>query len=315
MSHKALWCVAGAAIPAFSAVAAEPILDLVAARPGATTTRGVLYIHEDFESGFVPGPVLGQKGWGVMTFGTEPASNAVIFASGVQDFGDFSLRVRADVDPTGAIRAFSPGAGIPHTQLAADCNFNAPQFSTPTLEFIDTPSGLIVTRIAIINNGIEVLQADPFNPVLGVLVPTTGIVNATQITRLGIRLTNNLRTLEVFQDGDLIFTGNNIAAKLFDDGVAGAEPVGITDFGVSIFPILSLPDIPNDEITADNIGSWLTCPTDLNGDGVTDTADLGLLIGAFGEGPDEFADINGDGAVDTADLGLLLSVFGQGCGV
>ncbi len=51
---------------------------------------------------------------------------------------------------------------------------------------------------------------------------------------------------------------------------------------------------------------------DLNGDGIVDTADLGGLIGAFGNsGP--FGDVNGDGVVDTADLGILISAFGSGC--
>ena len=49
---------------------------------------------------------------------------------------------------------------------------------------------------------------------------------------------------------------------------------------------------------------------DLNNDGVVDTADLGILIGAFGTA-DPIADINGDGIVDTADLGILIAAFGS----
>ncbi|MFG0275500.1 MAG: hypothetical protein ACF8QF_10625 [Phycisphaerales bacterium] len=49
-------------------------------------------------------------------------------------------------------------------------------------------------------------------------------------------------------------------------------------------------------------------PADLNGDGVVDGADLGLLLGAWGApGP---TDLNGDGATDGADLGLLLGDWG-----
>ncbi len=55
-----------------------------------------------------------------------------------------------------------------------------------------------------------------------------------------------------------------------------------------------------------------TCPTDINGDGVSDTADLGLLIAAFGT-MNAGADINNDGIVDTADLGILISQFGMPC--
>jgi hypothetical protein len=50
------------------------------------------------------------------------------------------------------------------------------------------------------------------------------------------------------------------------------------------------------------------CPADLNADGVTDGADLGLLLGAWGS-PD--ADLNGDGVTDGADLGLLLGQWGD----
>jgi len=56
----------------------------------------------------------------------------------------------------------------------------------------------------------------------------------------------------------------------------------------------------------------LLCVGDLNGDGVVDTADLGLLIGNFGmSGMGIVGDINGDGTVDTADLGLLVGNFGS----
>jgi len=47
---------------------------------------------------------------------------------------------------------------------------------------------------------------------------------------------------------------------------------------------------------------------DLNGDGVVDGADLGLLLGEWG-GPGA-GDLNGDGTVDGADLGLLLGAWG-----
>jgi hypothetical protein len=50
-------------------------------------------------------------------------------------------------------------------------------------------------------------------------------------------------------------------------------------------------------------------PADLNGDGVVDGNDLGILLGAWGTagGP---ADLNGDGVVDGNDLGRLLGDWG-----
>ncbi|MBC02822.1 MAG: hypothetical protein CMJ34_05910 [Phycisphaerae bacterium] len=48
-------------------------------------------------------------------------------------------------------------------------------------------------------------------------------------------------------------------------------------------------------------------PGDLNGDGIVDGADLGLLLGAWGTaGP---GDLNGSGIVDGGDLGLLLGAW------
>lgn len=63
-------------------------------------------------------------------------------------------------------------------------------------------------------------------------------------------------------------------------------------------------------LDADLVG---TCPADINGDGVVDTADLGLLIANFGAGLGSPADINGDGVVDTADLGIFIASFGDVC--
>lgn len=51
------------------------------------------------------------------------------------------------------------------------------------------------------------------------------------------------------------------------------------------------------------------CPADLNGDGMVDGADLGLLIAAW-DATSGAADINGDGVVDGADLGLLIAAWG-----
>jgi hypothetical protein len=50
------------------------------------------------------------------------------------------------------------------------------------------------------------------------------------------------------------------------------------------------------------------CPADLNHNGVVDGADLGLLLGNWGNSG--IGDINGDGIVNGADLGTLLGAFG-----
>ena len=54
------------------------------------------------------------------------------------------------------------------------------------------------------------------------------------------------------------------------------------------------------------------CPGDLNGDGFTDLADLGILLADFGCTPPGpcVGDLDGDGDTDLADLGILLADFG-----
>jgi plastocyanin len=55
------------------------------------------------------------------------------------------------------------------------------------------------------------------------------------------------------------------------------------------------------------------CIGDLNGDGVVNGADLGLMLGAWGNcGKGAcIADLNNDGLVNGADLGLLLGSWGK----
>lgn len=63
---------------------------------------------------------------------------------------------------------------------------------------------------------------------------------------------------------------------------------------------------------ADNATLWLLlpCPADLDGSGVVDGADLGLLLGSWGDPGPVPADLDGSGTVDGADLGLLLGAWG-----
>jgi hypothetical protein len=59
--------------------------------------------------------------------------------------------------------------------------------------------------------------------------------------------------------------------------------------------------------------AWIPgdCPSDLNGDGKVDQADLATLLAAFGWTAD--GDVDGDGDTDQADLAQLLSDFGETC--
>ncbi len=59
----------------------------------------------------------------------------------------------------------------------------------------------------------------------------------------------------------------------------------------------------------------ISCPTDLNSSGSTDSADLNILLADFGcVGGGCVGDIDGDGDTNSTDLNLLLAAFGQPCG-
>jgi hypothetical protein len=52
------------------------------------------------------------------------------------------------------------------------------------------------------------------------------------------------------------------------------------------------------------------CPADLDGDGKTDLADLGILLAAYNV--DDGGDLDGDGVTNLSDLGILLADYGCG---
>ncbi len=54
----------------------------------------------------------------------------------------------------------------------------------------------------------------------------------------------------------------------------------------------------------------ILCTGDIDGDGVTGSADLASLLGAWGTG-DELPDIDGDGVVGASDIALMLGAWGD----
>ena len=65
-----------------------------------------------------------------------------------------------------------------------------------------------------------------------------------------------------------------------------------------------------DDIVIEGILPSGGVPGDLNGDGIVNGADMGLLLASWGACSGCDADLNGDGLVDGGDLGLLLSNWG-----
>jgi len=118
------------------------------------------------------------------------------------------------------------------------------------------------------------------------------------------------------------YPGHQVEVQIVDP--VDFVPIQIVALGLtSVDPItvtLDQPLAPLDHVLLVDLNNGLPspllvvrCPGDINGDGVVDTADLGILIGQFGEtGFEQPADINGDCVVDTADLGILVGNFGCG---
>jgi hypothetical protein len=97
------------------------------------------------------------------------------------------------------------------------------------------------------------------------------------------------------------------------------------DAGLNWFPMLAGPPaVSVDEVAivpgsrrllaaTHGRGMWsadLSLPNaDLNGDGVVNGSDLGLLLASFGPCANCPADLDGNGRVDGADLGILLAAW------
>jgi glucose/arabinose dehydrogenase len=117
-------------------------------------------------------------------------------------------------------------------------------------------------------------------------------------------------------DGEVISDFTERSGELAPGG--GLDIDWITGFGEDAYGELHIVDQVDGEVfkivRADG-GSGDCCTGDLDADGDTDQADLGLLLAAFDacDGDDKYdarADLDGSGCVDQADLGELLSGFG-----
>ncbi len=89
------------------------------------------------------------------------------------------------------------------------------------------------------------------------------------------------------------------------------------DVPLDIIPF-EVPPISDEDDTTDPLEETIdidpdaepACVGDLNDDGLINSADLGLLLGSWGNAGDPAADLNDDAVVDSADLGLMLGLWG-----
>lgn len=194
----ALLC-AGAPV-AIAAASDSNMLSLQSlATPGSVGSIEGVGFAENFE-GFALGSVA-QNGW---------TGDATIVDSGIAGFGSRSVSV--NMNPLGTGLAISPDFGANMFGVLATDIFIASDdgggyaFETDSLD-----DGTINTRVVFdAGGGISVVQVVGG---AGAFVATTGSWSAGVATQIGIEVLAS-NTLNVYQDGALIFSGHDIVQEL-----------------------------------------------------------------------------------------------------
>jgi len=125
-------------------------------------------------------------------------------------------------------------------------------------------------------------------------------------------------------------SGSQVAATGQTTSVVGTmNPVSITIPGATNPPTATPTGCPTPTPSPSPTGSPTTPPVgptvtpspsggsnltgDINGDGVVDIIDLGILVDNYGKSPlpNPKADLNGDGKVDIVDFGILIDNYGK----
>ncbi len=279
---------------------------------------------QDFESGFSYVAACSQNGW---TCGGAPGVFSIV-NSGIAGFGTHSIRDAATEIFPALQQIQSPllpaaQTGVVAADIVISDTSSLWQFTT-----VNTlaGSGFFNTRINFeLNGAITALQVTNSPPcVSGIFLPTNGTWAPGVKMRIGIEIQPG-NVLRVYKDGVLIFTGEDIAQHC----APGDPDIGATqirDFNSNVGNSSTL--------TIDNISSSLAgpqacqlplkfCASDIapfpNGDGLTNAADLLLVINTWGQNgnangqrpPGDLAPLpNGDCIVNAADLLGVINAWG-----
>ncbi len=167
----------------------------------------------------------------------------------------------------------------------------------------------------------------------------TGCLTETQEATVNVRqattITSNPASQSVSVGGFAVFAVSTLepsfqstyewrrnGVALIDDGriggattstliITGATPADAGEYDVLVTNVFSGCASESQAATLSVAG---ICPGDVNGDGVVDLGDLGILLANFGmPGTPATGDLNNDGVVDLTDLGVVLAEFGTDC--
>lgn len=273
----------------------DGVPDVTEIAKGKREDCGGDWIPDDAPTYFPTGQAIGSPYW---YYGGTPAGTTMMVAMGYD--ADPDLRY---------INRVTLGVGIgnpsdPWSPIGREYKVHI--FSDPNGDRLADDGALLWTGTEIFN-GTELQSID----VPGVPIGGLAFIVAFQAPQGAWNTTGYwMNTLE---EGSGFFKGNGIyqiSSLVNFPGLNGGSAylaLGTT-----------LPDDPMQAMTMggpSGLDPHLTvytngCPIegDVNGDGVVNGADLGHLLGDWGEGP-SLADLNGDGVVDGVDLGTLLGAW------
>ena len=206
---------------------------------------------------------------------------------GQRHYGD---RFEAN-DTIAAATALGPGPSIDVLDVSLDDDGDVDIFS-----FVAGPNqqvDIIVTPVGLIYEDAQETAGD--------ICPATGATIISQsILDLRVRLIST-DGLTVLLTVDTNPAGGPERILDYDLPGAGTYFVRVTGTGAD--------DIQTYKMDIDLVDiAPPTCAADLNGSGVVDGLDLGILLAQWGTGG--AADLNGSGSVDGIDLGILLAQWG-----
>jgi hypothetical protein len=284
------------------------VLDQVCANPGANTFASSTAVAGGgiVACGVNPAfPNCGTGGTTVNSFARPMPAGAVGGAITCIDFGVFSVRRAANAANT-ACANFASDLPLPSKiGVYADIDGGAPRNKIVTAGD-GNDLQLIAERDVLIPGGAYVANLD-FNPPLCIASAPAG------------------SNIVLIMDCPDLYTAGQTPSIPDQAGYgirAGGNPV--TGQGSGTYVRLSCADAAGAYVLAETLGATFTaqwivtfkgnfagcaapCPTDLNGDGSTGSADLTILLNGWGGAS---PDLNGDGVVGSADLTILLNGWG-----
>jgi hypothetical protein len=226
----------------------------------------------------------------------EPVSGATSTAVAVIE----SLTGRTPENPVGAL----PGVDVAYYALEAPSVL-------PDFSLLTSYAAEIVPQINFASTG-DVFAGSGRADNVGAVYTGWIDVPATGIWTLSV----------TSDDGSKLYLGNDLVAN--NDGLHGMATVSGTrglragkhalrvEFfeaggGAGVILAWSGPGAATGAVPAANLLHGGSVPTgDLNGDGIINSIDLGILLNAWGASGSS-ADLNGNGIVDSADIAVLLS--------